>query len=162
MNKSLTSWFLSFCWAEIKFSFHIVLLILCGFIRTDLRPTGWAPQVSYFPKGHSRGILHRHPLQLHNAIALHAAWSCIDFFLQGPSFKQITPFFFVFFLFLRVAMGPIKKKKNPSVFHFQLEDVLWQMESFFKSFLPLPAFSFCFHPPVPHIFQPEMPGIKPV
>lgn len=48
----------SLCWIGIKFSSHSLLLLLCGFIRTDLRPLAASPG-SYFPKGYSHCILCR-------------------------------------------------------------------------------------------------------
>ena len=101
-------------------------LLLYGFAKRELRPLA-APRVSYSPEEYLHCILGR---------AL--PWSCAVPYPRsllspgessswGSLLQAHTP---SFFLYVRIVMGPIKKKNKPSVFHFRLEEVVWQMESF--------------------------------
>ena len=146
----------SFLQIERKSSFHSIILLLYGFIDADLRPLA-APQVSYFPKEYSHCILCR---GISWSCAVHTpacCWSCRHFFPWGASFKQILLFSF---LFLKKSCDGTRKKN----LCFSLEAGSGSIADgvFFQSFLPPPASSFWCHSPIPHVFQPKMPRIKPV
>lgn len=100
------------------------------------------------------------------------SWSCamqypclllgpieISSYREPPSSRYSVFLCLFSFFFLRVVVGRTKKLLF-FTFSWKRFHGRWSLFFFFPSFSPPPASSFYCHPPIPHIFQPKMSGIK--